>query len=151
MKKMVILTCISLIIAMALMAGFSRFQGGMLQTAAVCAAEQALKVFINDSPSSVKPVDEKGTLFVPLNFPVEQGKTSWTVTVDYDKASGTVKIQKGQVKQKLRGDTKCNRCSGSGKCQACYPAGSGKNINDGACNACDGNGKCFYCDGKGDY
>ncbi|GEM_PF-1081899 len=151
MKRMLLVICSSLLIAAVLLGGALNVSGNKCSTAALFAAEEAVKVFINNSPSAMKPVDEKGTLFVPLNFPVQEGKTNWTVTVEYDKSSRTVKIQKTQVKQKLRGDMQCSRCSGSGKCQACYPSGSGKNINDGPCNACDGNGKCWYCNGKGSY
>lgn len=151
MKRVLLIFCSSLLVATVLLGGTICVSGGKCSTAVLLAAEEAYKVFLNNSPSTMKPVDEKGTLFVPLNFPVEEGKTNWTVAVEYDNASRTVRIQKTKVKQKLRGDTKCNRCDGSGKCQACYPAGSGKNISDGTCNACDGTGKCFYCDGKGKY
>ncbi|MHC9538869.1 MAG: hypothetical protein AB9903_05065 [Vulcanimicrobiota bacterium] len=71
--------------------------------------------------------------------------------MEYDKANGTVKIQKSKYKIKLRDKTTCTRCTGSKKCQACYPAGSGKNVSDNSCSVCDGTGKCFYCDGKGEY
>ncbi|MDQ7824546.1 MAG: hypothetical protein RDV48_17215 [Candidatus Eremiobacteraeota bacterium] len=108
-------------------------------------------VFINSAASAIVPVESGGSLFLPLNFPLEEGKSTWTVTLDYNKEKGTVNVQKSLAKEKLRGDTKCSRCGGSGKCQSCYPAGSGKSINDGVCNGCDGNGKCFYCNGAGSY
>jgi len=44
----------------------------------------------------------------------------------------------------------CERCDGSGDCQACYPVGSGRN-SDHNCYVCEGNGKCFKCNGKGWY
>jgi hypothetical protein len=116
------------------------------------AKDQILKITLNGSPSTLKPLESGGQQFVPLSFPLDEGKTTYQVTVDYEKSSGTVKVMKTKAAPKLRGDkTKCPRCGGSGKCQACYPAGSGKNINDGSCSACDGNGKCFYCNGQGEY
>lgn len=44
----------------------------------------------------------------------------------------------------------CERCGGSGDCQACYPTGSGHD-GEHRCSVCDGSGKCFYCNGKGYY
>lgn len=47
--------------------------------------------------------------------------------------------------------TPCDRCSTTGDCQACYPAGSGQNATGAVCPVCDGSGKCQRCDGKGYY
>ncbi len=115
------------------------------------AAETALKIIVNNYESNLKPIESDGVLFVPLSFPVEEGKSTWEVSVEYDKTKGTVKIQKNKFKIKQREKTKCPRCTGSKKCQACYPAGSGKTATDKSCPVCDGTGKCFYCDGKGEY
>jgi hypothetical protein len=116
------------------------------------AKDEPVKVIINGNPSQLQPVEAGGRLYLPLDFPLDQGKNNYKVTVEYDKVKGTVTVQKQIVRDKVRGDTECSRCSGKGKCQACYPAGSGKNISgDGACSACDGTGKCFYCNGKGSY
>jgi hypothetical protein len=127
-------------------AGRYGFKGMLLK-----AEEGVIKVFINKSPSTLKPLEADGRLYVPLSFPVEEGKGAWKVTIEYDKAKGIVNIEKAPAREKQRGDTKCSRCDGSKKCQACYPAGSGKNANDGTCSICDGTGKCQRCDGLGSY
>ncbi|MDQ7824544.1 MAG: hypothetical protein RDV48_17205 [Candidatus Eremiobacteraeota bacterium] len=118
---------------------------------AMWAKEGGLKITVNNAPSEITPLESGGTLLVPLSFPIEEGKSTWTVTMEYDKAKGTLNIQKTLYKEKLRGDTKCQRCDGTGKCQACYPAGSGKNAVGNPCYICDGTGKCFYCNGEGKY
>lgn len=115
------------------------------------AKEAALKILINNKESTLQPLESDGVLFVPLSFPVTEGKSSWQVSLDYDKNAKTVTIQKVKNRQKVREKTKCSRCSGTGKCQACYPAGSGETASGGTCGICDGTGKCFYCDGKGEY
>ncbi len=68
---------------------------------------------------------------------------------------GTIQVTKeriGSARPAVRGDHQCERCSGSGECQACYPAGSGKGIQpDQRCPVCDGTGKCLKCNGQGTY
>lgn len=117
----------------------------------VMASEPAPKVTVNKASSFIKPIESEGTYYVPLSFPAIEGKSTWQVTVEYDKSGNIVKIEKVKVDNKVRGDTKCQRCNGTGDCQACYPAGSGKNINGDSCGICDGTKKCQYCNGKGNY
>lgn len=120
--------------------------------ASLFAKDADIKVMINNAASQIKPLKSGDVYYVPLNFPLEEGKNTWQVTVEYDKTKNTVNVQKTLNKQKLRGDTICPRCGGNGRCQACYPPGSGRNISgNGSCSACDGSGKCFYCNGNGSY
>lgn len=123
--------------------------GGLL--VASWAAGVPLKVFVQNAPSSLKPVTIDGKMYLPVYFPVEKGKSTWQVTVNYDAAAKTVKVEKSLNAMKLRGDHKCERCNGDGKCQSCYPAGSEKNIQGDACPVCNGNGKCTMCNGEGSY
>lgn len=115
------------------------------------AKSSPLKVFVNEKPSSITPVEVDGARYMPLYFPVEPGAHAWEVTVSCDPAGKVVKIGKARKGETLRGDHKCDRCSGSGDCQACYPTGSGKNVNSEACPVCNGNGDCTMCNGNGSY
>jgi hypothetical protein len=116
------------------------------------AKDKALKVLINGKEVDLKPLESGDTVMIPLHFPLQDGESTWQVTMDYNKDKGTVTINKALTREKLRGDTICPRCGGNGRCQSCYPAGSGRNINGtGPCYGCDGTGKCFYCNGNGSY
>ena len=116
------------------------------------AKDKTLKVLINDKEVELKPMESAGTMMIPLHFPLQDGESTWQVTMDYNKDKGTVTIKKALTREKLRGDSICPRCGGNGRCQACYPAGSGRNITgSGPCYGCDGTGKCFYCNGNGSY
>jgi hypothetical protein len=149
MKVSRILIC--LVLLTALVIGLQLLAPDPIRDFKAWAKESALKVFINDAPSRVETVEVKGTQYVPLHFAVEPGKVSYQVTLSYDAASKTLKIEKIRKGKKLRGDHNCERCSGTGDCQACYPAGSGKNIQGTACPVCNGTGDCTMCNGTGKY
>jgi DnaJ-class molecular chaperone len=121
---------------------------------ALCAwaKEQAFKVTVNDKEVQITPVASGDMQVIPLSFPLEEGKSTWNVSIDYNKADRTIKIGKTMAREKLRDVTICSRCGGNGRCPSCYPAGSGRNISGtGPCYSCDGTGKCFYCNGYGSY
>jgi len=117
----------------------------------VKAGEKAWKVMVNNKTSKLQPVKIGDKMYIPLNFPLEKGERSWEVNLKYDAKTKTLKIKKTCVQRKVRGNVKCSLCGGSGDCQACYPAGSGKNIQGDACPACDGTGDCMICNGQGSY
>ncbi len=115
------------------------------------ASEEALQVLINGHDTKLKPIESNGVLYLPLTFPVEEGKSVWQVKVNFDKTKNRVTIEKIKAGEKYREKTKCDRCTATGKCQACYPSGSGSSANGGTCNICDGTGKCQKCDGNKEY
>ncbi len=119
--------------------------------AASWAKGEPLKIFVGNAPSTLKPVTVDGKMYLPLYFPVEKGTKNWEVSVSYDPATRTVKVDRKVAGPNLRGDHKCERCNGDGKCQACYPAGSKKNIQGEECPVCNGTGKCTMCNGEGSY
>lgn len=124
---------------------------GIISQTITYAKDQVIKVFVNKAPSKVVPKKDGDKLYMPLSFPVEEGEQVWEVKMKYDPKTKTLNVEKVNKERKLRGDMKCERCNGSGNCQACYPSGSGKNIQGDACPVCDGTGKCMYCNGKGSY
>ncbi len=143
-----------LIIALVLYAGILTLNlifPGIIGQAVTYAKDQLIKVFVNKAPSKVVPKQSGDKMYMPLSFPVEEGEQVWEVKMKYDPKAKTLNVEKVNRNRKLRGDTKCERCNGSGNCQACYPSGSGKNIQGDACPVCDGTGKCMYCNGKGSY
>lgn len=116
------------------------------------AKEDAIKVFINKKESKIVPVQTDKNILMPINFPVEQGEQTWEVKTKYDPKTKTLNVTVVNKKREVRGDRiKCNACGGSGDCQACYPSGSGRNIQGNACPTCNGTGKCFICNGDGSY
>ena len=124
---------------------------GIIIQAAEKVKKSTIKVFVNDKESKVAPVKAGKKEYMPLNFPVEEGEQTWEVKMKYDPKTKTLKVHKINKKRKVRSRIKCNLCGGSGDCQACYPAGSGKNIQGNACPACDGTGDCMMCNGDGSY
>jgi hypothetical protein len=145
MKKQKNLLMLLLILSMTL------FIVVLVQHFRLQADEAKLKVLINNSPTKLQPMESKGHLYIPLSFLMEEGKTVYQVKITYDKAKGTITIEKVRIGEKYREKTKCLRCDGTGKCQACYPAGSGENANGGSCSVCDGTGKCQRCNGEKEY
>jgi len=115
------------------------------------AEESLFKVIINGAESKLQPVESQSVQYVPLFFPLEDGNISYQINIECDNNKKIARIEKIKINKKLRGDHKCERCEGTGKCQACYPAGSGKNIQDNPCPVCDGTGKCTTCRGEGNY
>jgi len=113
------------------------------------AKSSPLKIFINEKPSTVKATEVDGVPYVPVYFPAEKG--TYEIKVSFDKTTNTMRIEKKKDVPVLRGDHNCERCSGSGKCQSCYPVGSGKSIQDESCSVCNGTGSCGMCNGSGKY
>jgi hypothetical protein len=114
------------------------------------AKTEAIKVFINNTPSKLVPVSVKGTMYQPLYFPVSKGDSSWQVNLSYDSATKTLKINKISSKVQTRDKSDCEYCKGTGECQRCYPAGSGDDIQGNACPVCNGTGDCTWCKGSGE-
>lgn len=123
-------------------------------------ADEAMSVYINGEKSELV-CEKKGDLYLlPLEFPFQEGNNNWEVVINYDKEAKKVDVEKKfhpmEELLPVRGDNDpyiCNLCSGSGKCQTCWPAGSGKSYGEGSdpCSTCGGNGKCWYCGGKGKW
>jgi hypothetical protein len=142
-------TAITLIIVLALIGAATLALRPDLTTA--WANGTPLKIFFNDKPSNVKALEVDGVPYVPVYFPAEERESRWEITIARDQASNTVRITKTRTGPVLRGDHNCERCGGSGKCQSCYPVGSGKNIQDESCPVCNGSGNCGMCNGSGKY
>ncbi|MCE1245042.1 MAG: hypothetical protein LWY06_00190 [Firmicutes bacterium] len=152
MKKTLLITCASILACIILLAGLCAVSPGFRSDMAVWAKDTPLKVFFNDKPSQITPVESGGKMYIPVYLPVEKGETSWDIKTKFDPTSKTLKITRTKKGEKLRaGETPCDRCSTSGKCQACYPAGSGKNIQSDPCAVCNGTGKCQTCNGAGKF
>lgn len=124
-------------------------------------AEAAWQVLFNGQPSEI-PITELsgGKKVVTVSFVVpEEGRAQeYGVRVETDPISMAVKVTKVEKKRKTRDPGKCPACSGSRKCQDCWPAGSKVNTAGlpcigcnatGACNFCQGSGICYSCDGRG--
>jgi len=150
MKRLYLLVSLSVLLAAVL--GFQLLgPSGALSGLTAWAQGTPLKIFVNDAPSQLKAIEVDGAEYVPLYFAAEPGKATYQVTVSYDAPSRTMKIEKIKKGKRFRGDHNCERCSGSGKCQACYPVGSGKSIQGEGCPVCNGSGKCTMCNGAGSY
>lgn len=115
------------------------------------AGEKVMQIFINQKPSKVKVEKIGDKCYVPLYFPVEKGQQEYDLKVKYDPETKKVEITKTRKDRKMRGDGKCPICGGSGKCQHCYPVGSGDNTSGSPCNICNGTGDCQFCNGTGKY
>lgn len=113
------------------------------------AKKQVMKILVNDRESNIKPITVNGKKYIPLHFPLDKKEKTWEVSVKYDTKTDTVKIKKIIKGRKLRGDKDCHMCNGTGRCQECYPIGSGNNLQNDACPVCDGTGNCWYCNGTG--
>lgn len=115
-------------------------------------AEAAWDVLFNGTVSKTKVVATDSGDMVPVYFevPAEGESQAYGVRIETDSATRQIKITK--VKKKgphvERGD--CPKCSGSEKCQDCYPAGSGLNTAGYECYSCNGSGDCPFCQGSGD-
>lgn len=114
-------------------------------------AAGAWEVLFNGSVSKAKVVSTDSGDMVPVYFAVPpEGETqSYGVLIETDSASKQIKITKVKKKGPLteRGD--CPKCSGSKKCQDCYPAGSGLNTAGYECYGCNATGDCPFCRGSG--
>ena len=124
-------------------------------------AEEAWKVLFNGQPSQMKVTEVgDGDKVVTVSFPVpvEGRHQDYGVRVETDPISMAVKVTRVEKKKKTRSPGDCPKCSGSKKCQDCWPAGSGVTTGGvgcygcnggGACNFCSGSGICYSCDGSG--
>lgn len=114
------------------------------------AAEAAIKVFFNGQATTTKTIEVTGGgHIVPVYFPIQDGETTWEVKLAYDATAKELKIVRTPLKPKVRGDDPCYYCSGGGKCQNCFPVGSGASASGATCGLCNGNAKCSYCGGSG--
>lgn len=114
------------------------------------AAEAAIKVYFNGQATTAKTVEVTGGgRIVPVYFPIAEGETTYEVKLAYDSQLHELKIERKPLKPKIRGDEDCYYCSGSGKCQNCFPLGSGASASGATCGLCNGNAKCAYCGGSG--
>jgi hypothetical protein len=152
MKRIALITAASLVLCLALLTGLCAVSPGFRGDMTTWAKDSPFKVFFNDKPSQIVPVETAGKYYVPVYLPVEKGDSSWEISTKFDPATKTLKIKRLKKGEKLRiGEHPCDRCSESGKCQACYPAGSGKNIQNEPCAVCNGTGKCQTCNGNGKF
>lgn len=123
-------------------------------------AEAAWTILFNGTASKTEVIETDSGPMVPVYFPVpKEGESdSYGVLIETDVATKEIKVTRVKKKGPLteRGD--CPKCSGSKKCQDCYPAGSGQNTAGyecyscnatGDCPFCNGNGKCYMCGGGG--
>ena len=131
----------------------------ILMVAAVCllsfllgsAAEKQYQLLINGAPSTVKVIEGKDGLLVPLTLPANSDAAEWTVSLVRDSEARKVEVTLTQVKRKVRGGYECGYCGGSGKCAQDYPAGSGLNYQGQPEYYCNGNGRCYHCSGTGKF
>lgn len=124
-------------------------------------AEEAWKVLFNGHPSGVAVSQTSdGQKMVIVSFPVppEGRAREYGVKIETHPIDMAVKVTRVEKKRKTRDPGDCPKCSGSKKCQDCWPAGSGVNTAGlpcigcnatGACNFCQGSGVCYTCDGRG--
>jgi len=114
------------------------------------AAEAAIKVYFNGQATTIKTTEVTGGgHVVPVSFPVLEGESTWEVKLAYDPTTKELKIERKAIKPKVRGDDPCYYCSGGGKCQNCFPVGSGASASGATCGLCNGNARCAYCGGSG--
>lgn len=116
-------------------------------------AQKAMKIFVNEKPSDIKIINEKGVKLITLHFPVAKGRNTWTLETDYNENTQTIKIktihQPPKAKETMRGKIECNVCDASGDCQKC--SGTGKITSGAECSVCNGSGDCWFCNGAGSY
>lgn len=124
-------------------------------------AEEAWRVLFNGQPSQTAVSQtETGQKMITVSFPVpaEGRSQEYGVKVETDPIDLAVKVTRVEKKRKTRDPGHCPQCSGSKKCQDCWPAGSSVNTAGlpcigcnatGACNFCRGSGVCYSCDGRG--
>lgn len=128
---------------------------------AAARAEAAWKVLFNGQASHLSITElGDGQKMVTVSFPVppEGRSQEYGVKLETDPIEMAVKVTRVEKKRKTRGPGDCPKCSGSKKCQDCWPAGSGVNTAGlpcigcnatGDCNFCRGSGVCYTCDGRG--
>jgi hypothetical protein len=117
----------------------------------LASADATWPVYLNGVKTSLKATVQKdGTVLAPMVFPVGEHQQDYDLSIHTDAVAHKVFVQRTPRGPKLRGDEKCYHCSGTGKCQNDYPAGSGIIYSGQACSVCSGTGKCWYCEGTGD-
>jgi hypothetical protein len=114
-------------------------------------ADDAYQLWVNGAHSRFAPINVQDQLVVPLNFPISQDDMEWTVSLHRDAKTHKVEVQMSPKRPKTRGDNQCHVCLGTGKCQSCYPAGSGNNTAGDPDYMCTATGKCWYCKGEGKW
>lgn len=143
MKRAVVLSCMALI----------AWCGVALNPSLAARATEAWKVLFNGQPTNMKIQEVgEGEKVVTVSFPVpaEGRHQDYGVRVETDPISMTVKVTRVAKKKKTRDPGDCPKCSGSKKCQDCWPAGSGVNTGGVMCYGCNGTGTCNFCGGSGD-
>lgn len=116
-------------------------------------ADQAWKVLFNGQSTQMKIQEVgDGQKMVTVSFPVpaEGRHQDYGVRVETDPIAMAVKVTRVEKKKKTRDPGDCPQCSGSKKCQDCWPAGSGVNTGGVACIGCNSSGSCNFCGGSGD-
>lgn len=115
-------------------------------------AADAWKVLFNGQPSKMQVLEVgEGEKVVTVSFPVpaEGRHQDYGVRVETDPIAMAVKVTRVEKKKKTRDAGDCPKCSGSKKCQDCWPAGSGVTTSGVLCYGCNGSGDCNYCSGSG--
>jgi hypothetical protein len=115
-------------------------------------AQAAWEILFNGKASKTVLIQTDTGDMVPVYFavPAEGESASYGVLIETDSSSKQIKITKVQKKGPVRERGDCPKCSGSKDCQACYPAGSGKNTAGLECYSCNASGDCPFCQGSGD-
>ncbi|MBS2038720.1 hypothetical protein JST97_27310 [bacterium] len=113
------------------------------------ASVEPYQVTINGNPSKVRVGHDKDSLILPLALPVSNDQEDWTISLTRDEKAHKLDVKMTSLKKKLRGDTDCYYCTGSGNCTQDYPVGSGVNYAGATEYICSGTGKCVHCSGTG--
>ena len=114
-------------------------------------AEDGYQLWINGTLSKFHPIKVQDQIVVPLDFPAQVEEMEWSVSVRRDEKTRKVEVKMSPKRRTTRGENPCHVCIGSGKCQSCYPAGSGENTSGQPDYMCTGTGKCWYCKGEGKW
>lgn len=119
-----------------------------------------LAVYVNDKETDIICLKKDETYLLPLELPFREGEGKWEIIINCSGENKKVDVRKiyhpPEEILETRGDEEpwpCNSCSGTGKCQFCYPVGSGHTYFDDSpdCQWCNGSGKDWNCNGKGTY
>ena len=121
----------------------------LLGVAAV--AQDGYQLWVNGAVSKFHPQRVGDKTVVPLYFPAEKEEAEWTVKVRRDEKTKKIDVKMTPRRAKTRGDNPCHICLQTGKCQTCYPAGSGNNTSGAPDYMCTATGKCWYCGGAGTW
>lgn len=115
-------------------------------------AAAAWEILFNGSPSQVELIQTDTETMLPVYFELPEAGESATFSVHIERDAEKKRVKVTKLKKRgpfnPRGD--CPKCTGSKKCQGCYPAGSGLNTAGNECYSCNATGDCPYCKGSGE-